>query len=203
MAIDTSRHQTGFLDLPLEIRLDIYQQLLEMPTYSKRRTPDAHIYPNLLLANKQINYEATHMLYNSNTFLAHPTMLASFPRLRPWSEPVKESSVLPRIRKFHVDVRLDCDLPYEKERVTESFSNIDELTIDINQAQYLGVGHGNLALFEDVRGVRRVTISGSTTGFEDYIKWLVNLMQSEQQTKPEEFIEQPGWAGRLSTIHFY
>lgn len=204
MAIDSTRHQTGIMDLPVEIRLEIYNYLLEMPAYCRRRTPDAHIYPNLLLANKQINCEATDLLYNTNTFLAHPTLLASFPRLRSWYDPVKESSVLPRIRKFHVDVRLDCDLPYEKDAVTKAFSGLDELTIDINQAMYLGVGHGNLAKFEGIRGVKKVFITGSTTGFDDYIKWLKNAMMSQPEDHVEDYVKAPtGWANLLSTIHFY
>lgn len=202
--IDSTRPKTGFMDLPVEIRLDIYNYLLEMPAYSRRRSPDAHIYPNLLLANKQINWEATDLLYSSNTFLAHPTLLASFPRLRSWYDPVKESSVLPRIRKFHVDVRLDCDLPYEKDAVTQAFSGLDELTININQAMYLGVGHGNLAKFEGIRGVKKVEFTGSTTGFDDYIKWLKAAMMSQPEDKVEDFVQETsGWAGRLSTIHCF
>lgn len=201
MALDSSE-QTGFLDLPLEIRLDIYSYLFTMPAFSKRKTPDAHVYPSILLANKQINYEATHLLYGTNTFLAHPNLLASFPRLRAWYDPVKSSSVVPRIRKFHVDVRLDCDLPYEEPAVTEAFSNLDELNIEVQQAMYLGVGYGNLKKFEGIRGVKKVHIHGSTTGFEEYIKWLENVITSPADAKIEDYVpSQTGWADLLTTIH--
>ncbi|KAF7550917.1 hypothetical protein G7046_g7864 [Stylonectria norvegica] len=205
MSSESSEHRpTGLMSLPLEIRLDIYSYLFDMPAYSRHRTCDAKVHANVLRVNKQINYEATQFLYSTQTFLAHPNLLASFPRLRAWYDPVKTASVLPRIRKFHVDIRLDCDLPYEEKAVIESFSGLDELDIDIQQSMYLGVGHGNLAKFEGVRGVKKVRIHGSTTGFEEYLLWLEAAMKSEPDAKIEPYVErQTGWAERLTHIHVF
>lgn len=199
-------HKVGFMDLPVEIRLEIYQLLLHIPAFDKfarPNDPSAIVHSNLLLANRQINAEATSLLYSDNMFLAHPTLLASFPRLRNCYGPVKESSVVPRIRRFHLQVRLDCDLPYDRDAVTKSFSGLDELEIDVVQSMFLGVGHRNLHKFEGVRGVRKVRISGSTTGFEDYIRWLENVMMSDVGTECSEFKDsQEGWTARLATVHF-
>lgn len=202
MAVASSQQQKGFMSLPPEIRNEIYSYLLSMPAYSRYESKDAHVYPALLAANHKIHDEATDLLYGTNTFVAHPTMLAAFPRLRAWYDPIKESSVLPRIRRFYLQVRLDCDLPYEADAVTASFSGLDELVIDVVQAMYLGVGHGNLKKFEGVRGVGRVRIMGSTTGFDDYIQWLEKAMMSEPGTEVEPFEPvQQGWADRLRAVH--
>lgn len=184
---------TNFFSLPFEIRLEVYTYLLCLaPDSSSRQQSHRHlqllyhdyhasqsrIHPNILLANRQINYEATYLLYSTNIFIAHPNLLASFPRLRPWYGPLRETAVLPRIRRFHLRLRLDCDLAYDRVAAAKAFSGVDELSIHVAQSEFLGVGCDNLAVLEDVRGVGKVTISGSTTGFEDYILWLQNAMQS-------------------------
>ncbi|UPK93472.1 hypothetical protein LCI18_004407 [Fusarium solani-melongenae] len=199
-------HQTGFLDLPVEIRLEIYDQLLRTTPYTKccRPGPDSKVHASLLRTNRQIHDEATDLLYGSNTFLAHPTLLTSFPRLRAWYGPIKESSIIPRIRRFHTQVRLDVDLPYEADAVTEAFSGLDELSIDVVQAMFLGVGYRNLRKFEGVRGVKKVRITGSTTGFEDYVQWLKMAMMSEPDAKIPDFVpqQQAGWVQRLANVHY-
>ncbi|KAH6987413.1 hypothetical protein BKA56DRAFT_669073 [Ilyonectria sp. MPI-CAGE-AT-0026] len=206
MAAETASHPTSLMDLPVEIRLEIYQLLFHLPAFNKFARADdtsAIVHAGLLLANRQINAEATPFLYSENTFLAHPTLLASFPRLRARYGPIKESAVLPRIRRFHVEVRLDCDLPYDQDAVTKSFSGLDELNINVVQSMYLGVGHRNLHKFEGIRGVKRVHISGSTTGFKEYARWLVGVMQSEPGTQVGEFkASQWGWSDRLATVHY-
>lgn len=201
-----SLHKATFFDLPLEIRYEIYDLLLLTAPYAKcsrRSNPDSQVFASLLRANRQINSEATDLLYGHNTFLAHPTLLTSFPRLRSWYPPVKESSVVPRIRRFHVQVRLDVDLSYDKAAVTEAFSGLDELSIDVVQAMFLGVGYRNLTNFEDVRGVRCVKVMGSTTGFEDYVEWLKKAMMSEAGSKVDDFVpRQTEWKDRLATVHY-
>ncbi|KAK5993248.1 hypothetical protein PT974_06677 [Cladobotryum mycophilum] len=93
--------------------------------------------------------------------------------------PLRESSVLPRIRRFHVQVRLDNDVNYDRLAVAKAFSGLRELSVELVQSEFLGAGYDNLTRFEDVRGVGRVTIWGSTTGFEDYVCWLQGAMMSE------------------------
>ncbi|KAH7152429.1 hypothetical protein B0J13DRAFT_263709 [Dactylonectria estremocensis] len=206
MTTETASHPTGLMDLPVEIRLEIYHYLFHLPAFYKyTRSNDSStvVHAGLLLANRQINEEATPMLYSENTFLAHPNLLASFPRLRARYSPVKEASVLPRIRRFHVEIRLDTDLPYDQPTVTKAFSGMDELSINVIQSMYLGVGHRNLHKFEGIRGVKRAHITGSTTGFEEYAKWLEGVMQSEPGTQFDEF--KPShwcWSDRLANIHY-
>ncbi|KAF4970662.1 hypothetical protein FZEAL_9987 [Fusarium zealandicum] len=199
-------HQTGFLDLPVEIRLDIYDQLLRTTPYTKccRQNPDNQVHASLLRANRQIHDEATDLLYGTNTFLAHPTLLTSFPRLRAWYDPVQESSIIPRIRRFHAQVRLDVDLPYEADAVTKAFSGLDELSIDVVQAMFLGVGYRNLTKFEGVRGIKKIRIFGSTTGFEDYVEWLKKAMTTEPGEHVDDFVpvQQSGWVERLANVHY-
>ena len=65
-----------FLALPLELRVQVYTELLcPEPTKIKRlyhdkegRSHPLHLYPSILCANKQINREASSFLYDSNVF---------------------------------------------------------------------------------------------------------------------------------------
>ncbi|PTB62849.1 hypothetical protein BBK36DRAFT_1128368 [Trichoderma citrinoviride] len=183
------------MSLPLELRFQIYAHLLSLPASSSSHhalssaSPPSsssdepsphHVHPAILLANRQINWEATPFLYASNIFIAHPSLLTSFPRLRNWYPPLREAAVLvPRmIRRFHVQVRLDLPLPFDREKARDAFSGLDELSVDVVQAMFLGVDCANLAVFDAVRGVKRVRFGGSTTGFEDYLAWLADAMTS-------------------------
>lgn len=185
-----------FLSIPLELRLEIYSYLLHLPPYCPhQRCPTSHVHTNLLLANRQINDEATPLLYASNTFVAHPTLLTSFPRLRAWYGPIRESTIVPRIRRFHLRLRLDCDVPFDRDVVARAFSGLEELTIDLVQAVFMGVGCANLTRFDAVRGVARVNILGSTSGFEDYVSWLRDAMTSKPGVRIADFVpSQPRWA---------
>jgi len=172
---------------PLELRLEIYIYLLVHPP-SKRipmfpphhgnSSHDQRLHPAILLTNRQINAEGTPILYGQNTFLAHPTMLSDFPRLRPNFPPVREVTVLPQIRRFLVRVRLDCDANVDREAVTRAFSGVEELVVDVWQAMFLGADNEALKVFEGVRGVRRARVTGSTTGFDGYARWLEGKMES-------------------------
>ncbi|UNI19067.1 hypothetical protein JDV02_005284 [Purpureocillium takamizusanense] len=138
------------------------------------------IHPALLQTCRLIHLEASPILYSLNTFVAHPSLLASFPRLRPrWrGGPVREARALARLRRFHLTLRLDCDLPFSRDRAARAFSGADALVVDAVQAVFLGVGCANLRVLEGVRGVGRARVVGSTTGFEDYVRWLEGVMMS-------------------------
>ncbi|KAH6611067.1 hypothetical protein Trco_001087 [Trichoderma cornu-damae] len=182
-----SAPKVGFMSLPLELRFQIYALLLSIPPQPKssshhhlssRSEAPSYVYPAILLANRQINWEATPFLY-SNMFVAHPSLLATFPRLRSWYSPLREAKALvPRIHRFHVQIRLDLPLQFDRKAAAESFSGVDELSVDVEQSMFLGVGYDNLTVFDQVRGVKNLYISGSTTGFEDYIAWLRYAMTS-------------------------
>lgn len=184
----------SFLDLPPEIRLDIYKYLLTVPPYSKLQTvrPSRRLHVSILRVNRRINREAVPILYSHNTFIAHPTLLTSFPSLRKWYPPVREPSVLSHIRRFHLRVRLDCDPQYDADAVAAAFTGIDELNIEIWEAMFGGAGHGALRVFECVRGVKRVMIWGSTSGIEDYVSWLEGVMRSDIGRTVPSFEPGPG-----------
>jgi hypothetical protein len=166
-----------FLTLPPELRLEIYTLLLLLPPYSRYAAP-SRVHGSILRTSRQIHDEASSLLYSKNTFLAHPSLLTSFPRLRENYAPVKEKLAVRRIRRFHVLVRLDCDVPYSREDAARALSHMDEVVVSVMQAVFLGAGHENLRVLEGVRGVGRVVIRGSTTGFEDYVAWLARVMES-------------------------
>jgi hypothetical protein len=197
----------GFLTLPIEIRYDIYARLLCVPDYSSfspsHVTSKDTVHANILLANRQINNEATAFLYHDNTFLAHPSLLTSFPRLRPHTHPVTSSAVLPRIRKFHLSLRLDCDPNFDAAAAEKSFSGLDELTVHVSQTSFLGIGCANLRRFEGVRGIGRVAIVGSTTGCEEYVAWLRDAMMSEPGTQVAEFVPTEPGAAYEPSIWFH
>jgi hypothetical protein len=171
----------AFLDLPVEIRLEIYKYLLLIPPYNILQVvrPSTKLHVALLRTNRKIHDEATPILYSQNTFVAHRALLASFPSLRRWYPPVKEPSVISRIRRFHVRVRLDCDPNYDADSVTAAFSGKDELTVEVSRAMILGASYSALRRFEGVRGVRKVKIFGSITGIEGYVAWLEDSMRSD------------------------
>ncbi|KAL7797525.1 hypothetical protein V8C37DRAFT_369769 [Trichoderma ceciliae] len=201
-----STPKVGFMSLPLELRFQIYSLLLCIPPrpkssshrrLSSKSEAPVYVYPAILLANRQINWEATPFLYSSNMFVAHPTLLATFPRFRSWYPPMREANALvPLIHRLHIQVRLDLDLQYDRKAVAESFSGLDELSIDVVQSMFLGVSWDNLAAFDEVRGVKHVYISGSTTGFEDYIAWLEYAVTSPigAEVTPYEAKSESPWA---------
>lgn len=107
----------ALLALPLEIRRQIYSHLLlALPTHpilwpsaplSKDRPRTLH--PALLLTNRQINYEATRLLYTHNRFsFHHPSDCNIFSHIfaQPFAHYV--SSVVFRMRDRAADIALWC-----------------------------------------------------------------------------------------------
>ncbi|KAJ3484896.1 hypothetical protein NLG97_g6945 [Lecanicillium saksenae] len=180
--------KASFMVLPVEVRLQIYAYLLHLPPITAADPQESRVSAAILRASRQIHGEATAVLYNDNTFVAHPSLLADFPRLRSWYAPVCAAALLPRIRRFQLTVRLDCDLPFDRRRAAAAFSGAEELYVKVTQAAFLGAGYENLRTLEDVRDVQQLAIRGSTTGFEDYVEWLSRLMQSPVGTKAEDFV---------------
>ncbi|RFU73658.1 hypothetical protein TARUN_8581 [Trichoderma arundinaceum] len=201
-----STPKVGFMSLPLELRFQIYALLLSIPPHpessshhylSSNSEAPTYVYPAILLASRQINWEATPFLYAANMFVAHPSMLATFPRLRNYYPPMREAKTLvPLIHRFHIQVRLDLPLKFDRKAAAESFSGLDELSIDIVQSMFLGVSYDNLSVFDQVRGVKKLYISGSTTGFEDYMAWLRYAMTSPigEEVAPYEEESESAWA---------
>jgi hypothetical protein len=131
----------SFLNLPFEIRLEIYSYLLLVNSSPRSRSistkkviSSSEIWTPLLRVNRQVHAETSPILYSQNKWLAHQTLLTSFPRLRSNYKAVTDSSLYPRMRKFHLRVRLDCDAPYDRDTVTKALSGLHELTIETFQA---------------------------------------------------------------------
>ncbi|KFG77548.1 hypothetical protein MANI_005316 [Metarhizium anisopliae] len=182
MANSTSSPQCHchLLSLPLELRLQIYTLLLLLPPYSRHSTHRGLIHTAILGTSRQIHAEAWPLLYTKNTFLAHPSLLTSFPRLREDYPPVREAPAVSRIRRFRLVIRLDCDVLFSREAAAGALSHMDEVVVDVSQAVFLGAGRENLRVLEGVRGVGRAVIRGSTTGFERYVDWLTGVMEAEK-----------------------
>ncbi|KAM0739156.1 hypothetical protein ACQRIT_006893 [Beauveria bassiana] len=194
------RRRTSFMVLPPEVRLQIYGYLLHLPPLTTTTIDEPRVSAGILRASRQIHAEAAAVLYGDNIFLAHPSLLADFPRLRRWYTPVCAAAPLPRIRRFHLTLRLDCDPGFDRRRAAAAFAGAEELHIRVVQTFFLSAGKENLATLEDVRGVRGLTICGSTTGFEKYVEWLARLMRSPPGTKAMPFAEseeEHGDAGRV------
>ncbi|KAI0123018.1 hypothetical protein BJ170DRAFT_122428 [Xylariales sp. AK1849] len=192
-------HQTPtFLTLPLELRLEIYTQLLRLPSrgaakpgfHSGHPTPGtgtSTIHPQILSACRQTHVEALPLLYRLNTYTAHPSLLASFPRLRPWYAPVSSASMASLIRRFRLRVRLDADPAFTAAAAQAAFSGMEEVEIEVWQAAYRGAGREVLGLFEGVRGVKRARVTGSTGGFGEYAAWLEGVMMTPEGEAVAEF----------------
>lgn len=103
-----------FLSLPLEIRRQIYSHLLlAPPTHpilwpsAPSTKPQRTIHPSILLANRQINHEATSLLYTHNRFsFHHPSDCNIFSHI--FAQPFAHhlSSIVFRMRDRPSDVAL-------------------------------------------------------------------------------------------------
>ena len=180
VASDPHRPTAHLLTLPFEIRLEIYSYLLLVPSSPRdHRVPqdDVRVHPALLATCAQVHAEAMPLLYAGNTFQAHYSLLTSLPRLRASLRPVTQARPLAHIRRWWMRIRLDAGCPFTEAAVTAAFTGMDEVVLDIWQTTFWGgAGVGPLERFEAVRGVRKVRVLGSTTGFEGYLRWLAQSM---------------------------
>ncbi|KAM3066613.1 hypothetical protein ACMFMG_002326 [Clarireedia jacksonii] len=179
----------SFLDLPGEIRNQIYNDLLILPhIFTPRRLgSDPPIYPQILRVCKQVHEEAKQILYGGNVFIAHPNLLDGWPRLRWKYDTISSQNVISYIRRYYLIVRLDCDPNFTAENAERAFSGIEELTIRVEQAEFRGSDYQVLKLFEGVRGVKKTRVYGSVTGFPKYCQWLQNAMSTPKEVEVTEF----------------
>ncbi|KAH7343054.1 hypothetical protein BKA65DRAFT_303743 [Rhexocercosporidium sp. MPI-PUGE-AT-0058] len=178
----------SFTDLPGEIRNNIYNYLLILPTLSTPRLlGDPSLYPQILSVCRQVHKEAKQILYGCNTFLAHSNLLGEMPRLRSNYDTFHARNLISLIRRFHIRIRLDCDPNFSSDKATRSFTGVEELSIEVFQAQFGSSDHKVLKLFEGVRGVRRARIYGSVTAFPEYVEWLQFSMQTPEGIDVEVF----------------
>lgn len=206
--MDVSTFQSSlFLLLPAELRNVIYKLLLTSPYISQMRRllnrnycsdyvlPPIYLCLALLSTCKQINSEATSILYGENKFSAHPSLLTSLPHLVKSSKPICHQSVASQIRKWYINVRLDCDPNFTKEQATAAFSGVEEVEIEVYQAQYGSCDYQALMLFVDVRGVKRARVYGSVK--EGFGKWLAEVMTSPAGSAALEY-EDLAWQSSMA-----
>lgn len=177
----------SFLDFPGEIRNQIYNELLLVPTISKPRSlGDPPIYPQILSTCRKIHEETNQILYACNTFLAHPSLLSDRPRLRLYYD-IIPATLVPLIRRYHIRVRLDCDPNFTAQRASDAFTGVDDFTIEVFQAQFGSSDHKVLRLFEGIRGVEQARIYGSVIEFPEYVQWLHGSMMAAVGSEVEPF----------------
>lgn len=180
----------SFLDLPPEIRLEIYNYLLVAPetTVSKtdpNRTKPLH--PAILRLCRRVHVEALPILYSANAFLFHPATGTAVLAVRPWLGRVRSVHHLSYVRRFRVSLRLDADPGFDDATAAEIFSGCESLVVTTWRAAYFGNGYAPLRRFEAVRGVREVKIWGPVRGFRAYVTWLEKAMKSEIGSEVEPF----------------
>ncbi|KAI0444580.1 hypothetical protein F4803DRAFT_244594 [Xylaria telfairii] len=215
--ISQPQHQPpSLLSLPVEIRLEIYAHLLTTPPYPPRpsspaspssattptplsqQVPFHQLYPSILRTCHQLHAECTPVLYSSNTFLAHTSLLTTFPSFfspshpRKTYAPVRSASLASLVKRYRVRLRLDAEPQFGRADVTAQFSGKSELVIEVWQAEWRGAGPDALRLFEGVRGVRTARVTGSTSGFEPYARWLETAMMA----RIGDYVKPFGWDGR-------
>jgi hypothetical protein len=178
----------SFLDLPGEIRNQIYLQLLVLPAISlPRKLGDGPIYPQILKTCHKVYEEAKQILYGRNTFLAHHNLLIDLPRLRLYYDAITSPTLITLIKRYHIRIRLDNDPNFISAKATEAFTSVEEFTIEVFQAQYGGSDYRTLKLFEGIRGVKKARVYGSTTAFPEYVEWLQNSMMAPVEKEVEVF----------------
>lgn len=193
-----------FLDLPGEIRNQIYTQLLLVPRPSLQRLPgDPPIYPQILSVCRKVHEEARQILYSCNTFLAHPNLLSGLPRLSLYHGSISSSTLISLIRRYHIRVRLDCDPNFSLIKAASAFSGVEELTIEVFQAQFGSSDYTVLRLFEGVRGVKRVRIYGSVTAFPEYIDWLEAAIVTPKEGVVEVFEKEKMGTGKVRSYDIW
>ncbi|KAK0614293.1 hypothetical protein B0T14DRAFT_570245 [Immersiella caudata] len=152
----------------------------------KKKEGKLHL--NILYVCRKIYTEAVGVFYGRNIFFADEILLTALPRLRPWFAPVMGEGG-GRVRRWHLRLRLDTHAPWPVEKVTQAFTGVEELVVQVWQATFLGgVGADTLRLFEGVRGVRRAEIKDAPPGFEGYTAWLEKRMRLLMGEEGEEYV---------------
>ncbi|KAH8767739.1 hypothetical protein F5882DRAFT_413272 [Hyaloscypha sp. PMI_1271] len=193
-----------FLDLPGEIRNQIYRRLLILPPLSTSRLlSNPPIYPQILSVCRKVHEEARQILYSCNTFLAHPNLLSGLPRLRLCYDTISSSTLIPLIQRYHIRVRLDCDPNFPLAKATNAFSGVEELTIEVFQAQFGSSDYKVLRLFEGVRGVKRARVYGSVTAFPEYVAWLEAAIVTPKEGVVEVFDKGRAVIGQARTYDIW
>lgn len=181
---------SGFLALPGELRNTIYALVLTPPYIPHLRSlatrglcsdyvlPSLNLSPGLLRTCRQIHDEAASILYGTNQFASHPSLLTAMPYLVSPRRPIIEGPGRSKITRWYIHLRLDVDPRFSAEQLQEAFSGVAELEIEVFQPSY-GYGDiGALKLFEGIRGVGVAKVTGGSGLDVQYARWLERELMS-------------------------
>ncbi|MCJ1418867.1 hypothetical protein MMC32_005218 [Xylographa parallela] len=189
LALDTPSTPFPFLSLPGELRNAIYALLLT-PTLSTHPYPFPHphhqLTPSLLRASHLLHTESAPFLY-AHSFRAHSSLLTSFPHFADPARPLTSRFYISLIRRWRISVRLDTDPNWSKRQVTDAFSGVEELSVDVWEASFGASGVRVLEGFWGVRGVGKARVRGCVE--RGMGRWLEGVMESEMGA------EVAGWGG--------
>lgn len=99
-----------------------------------------------------------------------------------------------RIKKWYLHLRLDVDPRFTSSQLKQAFSGAEELEIDVFQPAYGSSDISNLELFEDIREVGKVRVTGSSCVDADYARWLEKLLMSPKGTVRQSYKQDSGEA---------
>ncbi|KAF2762751.1 hypothetical protein EJ05DRAFT_471701 [Pseudovirgaria hyperparasitica] len=176
--------------LPAELRNKIYfylltttHQRLEDDRRERARgwrssyvLPGLDIHPNILATCKQARDEATDILYTNHVFGAHQSLLTQCPYLLDPSRPIYQKAAADKIGRWWICLRLDIEPRFDEEKVTKAFTGMDELCIEVWEAQYASCDYTVLKLFANVRAVKKAYVTGSVE--RKFARWLERAMMS-------------------------
>ncbi|MCJ1401028.1 hypothetical protein MMC11_004240 [Xylographa trunciseda] len=197
-----------FLLLPGELRNAIYALVLtpSAPSGSScnRRLhhhPNQHLTPSVLRVCRLLHSESAPYLY-AHCFRAHSSLLTSFPHFADPARPLTSRFYISLIRKWRISVRLDTDPNWSRRQVTDAFSGVEELRVDVWEASFGTAGVRVLEGFWGVRGVGRARVDGCVE--RGMGRWLERLMESDLGVEVEDWDggDEDGKDGRESKVGF-
>jgi hypothetical protein len=177
------QEESVFFQLPTEIRLQVYEELLcrnavntkYLAKHGYRHDDSAGpLYPAILSTCRKAHDEAIYLLYTTHVFCAHPSLLTSLPHLITSAQPVLYPTVLCKIKRWHLTIRLDTDPRFTTAQATAAFSGAESLDIRVWQSMFDGADSSVLKLFMGVRGVKVARVGGSAN--RDLARWLEERM---------------------------
>ncbi|KAF1924183.1 uncharacterized protein M421DRAFT_73088 [Didymella exigua CBS 183.55] len=176
--------ESPFFRLPAELRNQIYEELLCANTPTKlsdiastsRIPAPAPTSPAILATCKRIHEEAKDLLYTTHIFHAHPSLLTTLPHLMTTSNPLLYPTVLSKIKRWQLTIRLDTDPRFTAAQATAAFSGAEFLELKAWQSMFDGCNAAVLKLFTGIRGVKFARVVGSVD--EELARWLGERMMS-------------------------
>jgi hypothetical protein len=189
-----AQEQSVFFRLPAELRNEVYKELLcpdalcprELAQQSKdlqvrgfnQTATNVSLYPAILSTCRKVAEEAEGLLYETNVFHAHPSLLTAMPHLTSAAKSVLYPSVTSQIRRWQISLRLDTDPRFTAQQATKAFTGAEYLEIRVWQAQFEACDYSVLKLFTGVRGVKVARVGGSVD--EELAHWLEGLMMQPE-----------------------